>query len=352
MPGRKILLIQTAFIGDVVLTTPAIRAIKHHFPDDELSVLIKPESLGILANHPDLHQVLVIDKKGRHKGPRGMAHLIRQIREQRFDLLLSPHQSHRSALIAWRSKIPMRIGYKGSGFARLAWKRQLIRDPGKAEIERLLDFVDQALGTNSASLSRQPELHIDPGEQQKVRALCTELGVHRPVLIAPSSVWATKRWTTGGFAELCRLITSELRQPVLLIGSPSDEAIAANIILLLEKLYPPAVRAMVHNICGRTSLAGLYALMQSSSMLISNDSAPVHFGCAAGIPVVAIFGATTPSLGYAPITANSRIAERTDLACRPCGTHGAERCPRKHFECMRGLEAESVMQAVRDLWPG
>ncbi len=344
---RNVLLIQTAFLGDVILTTPMITAFKQFFPAARLSVLVTPAAAPLLRNNPAVDDVLVIDKKGEHRGLLGMNRLIRQIRRAHFDVLLSVHQSHRTGYIAWRSKIPIRVGYDSAGLRGLAYTQLLRRPMDRPEIRRLLQFLRDAAGQPERALSEDLILYETPAGQNQAADLLREFGQTRPILVAPSSVWATKRWTTWGFAELCGELVRRYRTPVLLIGSPGDGAIAAEVRRLAAEFFPDSVARKIHTVCGRTDLAGLYSLMLQSRVLISNDSSPVHVGCAARLPVVCIMGPTTPALGYAPIAPRTIVAGLADLDCRPCGTHGAHRCPLGHFRCMKDLSAGAVLDAVK-----
>lgn len=344
--ARKVLLIQTAFLGDVILTTPMITAFKRFFPGAQLSVLVTPAAAPLLANHPDVTRVLVIDKQGEHRGLLGMLRLVREIKKAGYDLLLSPHQSHRTGFLAWRSGIPRRFGYASAGLAKRAYTDLLERPLELPEIHRLLQFLREAAGEKDVPLSDQLTLFETEKGRAEAGALLKEIAQGRPILLAPSSVWPTKRWTTYGFARLAGMLVRRYRSPVYLIGSPADGTLAAEVLRFAREFYPDGVTNKIHNVCGRTGLSGLYSLMLQSRLLVSNDSSPVHFGCAARIPVVCIMGATTPALGYAPIARGSIVAEKEGLDCRPCGTHGAKVCPLGHFRCMKELTAEEVMQKV------
>lgn len=350
MNVQNALLIQTAFIGDVVLTTPMIAAFKRFFPDARLTVMVKPEAAPILSENPAIDELLVFDKGGEHRGPGGMLRMLRSIRARRFDVLLSPHRSHRTALLAMRSGIPLRVGYAESGFARFAYTRRLQREKSKPEIHRLLDFLAESLEVPDArKFSPQLEVFVNDDARRAARELLKKLDVTKPMLIAPSSVWPTKRWTPWGFAGLIGLLYERYKRPILLVGSKGDREISARVLDALKLSRPDWVDRKVFDVCGATSLAALYALMEQSALLISNDSAPVHFGCAAKTPLVAIFGPTTPSLGYAPIAPRTAVAELDNLGCRPCGDHGAKRCPLDHFRCMKDLTPEMVMQRVEQV---
>ena len=343
MDPKNILLIQTAFMGDVILTTPMIAAIKKNFPQARLTVLVNPGAAILLAGNPAIHEVLVIDKKKKHRGLRGMQRILGEIRSRNFDVLLSPHESHRTGILAMFSKIPVRYGYDSAGFRRLAYTHHLKRPMEEPEIRRLLRFLEDSLKTDGRVLSEQLLLYETAESRREASELLSGLfNPVSPILLAPSSVWATKRWTPWGFAELAGLLVERFKAPVLLVGSKDDCPVAELTLRFVQETLPPWIVEKVINVCGQTSLPGLYSLMKRGRLLVSNDSAPVHIGCAAQIPVVAIMGATVPSLGYAPIAPRTAVAELEGLPCRPCGTHGANRCPLGHFRCMKELTAEAV----------
>jgi len=346
---ERALLIQTAFIGDVILTTPLIASFRRHFPDTRLSVLVTPQAASLLRNNPALEEVLIIDKKGRHRGLLGMLRLLQELRNRKFDVLLSPHKSHRTGFLAMFSGIKRRYGYQEAGFSRFAYTRRLKRPLKEPEIRRLLYFLDDSLKVGRNEPENLLLYETEESRGEALRLLGELPQTSPPILLAPSSVWPTKRWPPWRFAALAGLLVQEYRAPVLLVGSPGDHEIAEETMNYLREFHPPRLAERVFNICGKTSLLGLYSLMTRSRLLVSNDSAPVHIGCAAGIPVAALFGPTTPSLGYAPIAPRTAVAELTDLKCRPCGTHGGLSCPLEHFRCMKDLTPESVMSLVKKL---
>ena len=349
--ARRALLIQSAFIGDVILTTPMIRAFKESFPKTHLCVLVRPEAAALLQDHAFVDELLVFDKKNKDRGPLGMLRMIRKLRSGNFDLLLSPHQSHRSALLAIFSAIPLRFGYAGHLLARFAYQHHLRRDMQVPEIERLFSFLEAVLKYYARSYStkkfnRQACIYIKSEELSIAKNLLQDSRAHQPLVIAPSSVWPTKRWPPWHFAVLIGKLVRQYHRKVLLVGAPQDIEINANVMHYIKNFQPAWVQEEVHDISGKLSLQGLYGLLSLSSLLISNDSAPVHLGCAAGIPVVAIFGPTVPALGYAPLTPRSTVVQK-ELACRPCGLHGHKQCPQGHFRCMKELSPLEVLAGVR-----
>jgi len=162
------------------------------------------------------------------------------------------------------------------------------------------------------------------------------------VAIAPGSVWATKRWTTGGFSALADLLIGERGYKVVFVGSSQDRQVVEEILSLC--------REKPLDLSGTTSLGQLVALFERCALLVANDNGAMHIGVAQKIPVVAVFGSTTLSLGYGPFTERSRVVE-IPLECRPCGKHGHQKCPLGHFDCMNRISPESVLSALDELLP-
>lgn len=346
---QNILLIQTAFIGDVILTTPMIEAIKKLLPQSRLTVMIKPEARGLLESNPRIDELLIIDKAGAHRGPTGMMRMVREIRSRAFDVILSPHQSHRTGILCALSGVAERFGYRQAGFASLAYTHLLDRPTEMPEILRLLEFLDHSIAPGAKAESTDTHLYETPNSISEAEKILSSLGGVKPILIAPSSVWPTKRWTPWGFAELSGKLAREYRCPILLVGAKGDIEIGKSVMDFVNILVPESERGRIENICGKTSLLGLYSLSRRSRLIISNDSAPVHIASAAKIPIVAIFGPTIPTFGYAPITENSLIAEVEGLSCRPCGSHGGKSCPQGHFLCMKDLTVDMVLGQAKRL---
>ena len=352
--GIRILVIQTAFIGDVVLTTAMLRILRKERPGDHIAVIVKPEAAPFLKGHPDIDEVIVFDKHKEHRYG-GMLRFIRLNRKKNFQVLLSPHQSHRTSLLAMFSKIPVRYGYESAGFAKLAYNRRLTRRMNEHEIHRLILFLKEGFCPTIGDIyAADTTLSLVESAQSSIKAagIVQSFGLSRsqskPMLLAVSSIWPTKRWTPQGFAELAGRLYRRYNDEVLLIGSKSDAQVANQVLGYAKEFLPADVFSHIRNLCGQTDLLTLFSLMKRSRLVVSNDSAPVHFAQAAGVPVVAIFGPTVPALGYAPIAKNSAVAQ-LDLYCRPCSTHGSKECPLGHFRCMKELTAEMVFEKVESV---
>src|SRR5438132_5275889 len=332
-PGPALLVVQTSFLGDVVLTTPLITALRQQVAPRRLAVLVRPEAAPLVADHPDVDDVLLDDKRGRDGGPFGLLRTARRLRREGFDLAVSPHRSLRTALLLAAARIPRRVGFRESRGAFLYHVR-VPRDRRRHDVERNLALLG-AFGSGSADV---PRLHLAVDGEAAARAAALLPPGPAPLVgLAPGSAWATKRWTPAGFAAVAAALDADGARCVLL-GSAADAPLVEAIRVASDG------RAV--GLAGRTDVATLVAVIDRLALLIANDSAPMHVACARGVPVVAVFCATTPALGYGPWgPAHSVIG--ADLACRPCARHGGRRCPRGTEDCMRLVEPAAVLAAAR-----
>ena len=332
-PERPALLVaQTSFLGDVILTTPLLSALRRRLSPRRLAVLVRPEAVPLVAGHPDVDDVLVDDKRGRDRGVRGLLATARRLRRERFDLVVSPHRSLRTALLLAAARIPRRIGFSGRA-GSLLFHERVPRDRRRHDVERNLALVAPFGGT-----SEPPRLHVPVASEAAARAAALLPAGRGPLVgVAPGSVWATKRWTPAGFAAVVAALERDGARCVLL-GTPGEAALAEDV------RRRSGTDAVV--LAGQTDVATLVAVVDRLALLIANDSAPMHVACARGVPVVAVFCATTPALGYGPWGPRARVVE-ADLACRPCARHGGRRCPRGTEDCMRLVAPEAVLAAAR-----
>jgi len=332
-----VLVVQTSFLGDVVLTTPLLTALRRRIAPRRLAVLVRPEAVPLVHGHPDVDEVLVDDKRGADRGLGGLVGTALRLRRERFDVAVSPHRSLRTAIVLAAARIPRRIGFRESRGAGLYHER-VPRDRRRHDVERNLALV-APFGPLPDDV---PALYVPVAAEAAARAAALLPAGDGPLVgLAPGSVWRTKRWTAGGFAAVAARLAAEGARCVIL-GAPDEAALAE------EVRARSGDRAVV--LAGRTDIATLVAVIDRLALLVANDSAPMHVACARGVPVVAVFCATTPALGYGPYGARTAVVE-ADLACRPCGRHGGPRCPRGTEDCARLVTPERVLAAVRTLLP-
>ncbi len=332
--GECILVVQTGFLGDVVLTTPLLQVLRQRFPEAEVTLLVTPAAAPLMAHHPAVDRVEIDDKRGADRGLRGMLALGRRLRRRRYALALAAHKSWRTGALLLLAGIPRRVGFAGAPAASLYTER-VPRPLALHDCERLLQLMRPfgALGTTP-----QPSLALDQEACRQAHALLAPArATGRPLAgICPGSVWRTKRWPASAYAELVRRLEAAGYACVLL-GSPDERE--------LTRLVHERADGRGLDLGGATDLTVLAAVLAEMSVVVSNDSAPMHLATAVGVPQVAIFCATVPEQGYGPRSEHAQIAQ-TDLECRPCGRHGAERCPRGTDDCMELIRVEDVAVAV------
>ena len=324
------LVIQTAFLGDVVLTIPLLQALAaEHGPVD---VVTTPGAASLIETHPSVRRVIRWDKNGK-EGP-GAWGLGQALKAEGYERVYLPHRSLRSALIAKLTGAPERIGFADAPLlSRLLYTAARPRHKEQHESVRLLSL----LGGQEKQGSDDWRMALTAEDSAKAEAWLKIHGMAPGfIALAPGSIWGTKRWPY--YAELAKL----LDRPVVVIGGPEDAALAAAIT---------AVAPKAKSAVGQLSLRQSAALIKQAALLVTNDSAPLHLATAVGTPILAIFGPTIPAFGYGPIRPGDMVAELT-MECRPCSLHGPQVCPLGHHKCMKDQSPESLLSRVRLLLGG
>lgn len=332
-PRPASVVIQTSFLGDVVLTTPLIAALAERGPVD---VVTTPAGAALLKHHPAVRRLVPYDKRGTARGIRGLHRTAREIGDGAGPDAIAylAQGSLRSGTLALLAGIKARVGFASSAGRRLYTHRI----PYHAEwhhAERLWSLSATADARADAAHLR-PHLYPGAEEHALVDALLagTDAAARPFIALAPGSVWATKRWPY--YPALARALASDYA--LVIVGGAEDADLAASI----QVEAPDAVSAV-----GKLPLLASAALIARARALVTNDSAPQHLASAVGTPTVAIFGPTVPAFGFGPLAPVSLIAEHSRMPCRPCDKHGPAVCPLAHFRCMRELSPESVATLAR-----
>lgn len=323
---KSILLIQTAFTGDVVLATPLIEKLHRFYPEANIDFLLKKGNESLLSGHPFIRQVLVFNKKEGKLGQ--LWSLLRRIRSNKYDLIVNMHRFGSSGFLIAFSGAKEKIGFDKNPFA-WSYTKKITHEigNGKHEVRRNLELIEY-LTDSKAEL---PKLYPSETDEKLVSFHKTS-GEY--VCIAPTSVWFTKQWPLEKWVELLKLIPASVR--VYLLGAPSDRATCDDIL-------QRSARENAANLCGQLSFLQSVSLMRDAKMNFVNDSAPLHFASAANAPVTAIFCSTVPKFGFGPLSDNSVIVETDEqLECRPCGLHGYTECPEVHYKCAMSIDVKKV----------
>jgi heptosyltransferase-2 len=326
---RQSLVIQTSFLGDMVLTTPLLSYLAQ---TDAVDVVGTPAAAVLLENHPAVRETIVYDKRGRDAGLAGFARLASRLRRTHYDRVLLAQGSMRSSALALATGARQRIGFDTSaGRALYTTKVSYIENEHHAR--RLL-----RLGGADGDLER-PRLYPGAREAQAVDALLA--GTRGPYMgLAPGSVWATKRWPS--YDLLARELSR--RATIVVIGSRDDHELAAEIA--------NAAGGRAIDATGKLSLLASAELIRRCAVLITNDSAPQHLASAMNTPTITIFGPTVAQFGFGPLAERSATVGLDALACRPCDRHGPVACPLKHWKCMREVSVDRVVTAALGIADG
>lgn len=337
-PGSHLAVAQTSFLGDVILTTPLLGALRKILRPGRLSVVVRPEAIPLVAHHPCVDGVVVDDKRGEDRGITGLGRIAHRLRRERIDVVVAPHRSARTALVLALAGIPHRVGFAECPAAPL-YHTRVRRHRSRHDVERNLGLV-LAFGEPPRAYVEAPCLVPGAQAEERARSLLASLGIddRRPLYgVCPGSVWPTKRWHVDGYAAVARALRARGDATVLLLGGAEDRPIADAI----QRSTGDAAIDLV----GRTDLGTFVAVVARLRAMISNDSAPMHVAAACSVPVIVVFCATTPAQGYGPYGTEAEVVQ-ADLECRPCGRHGGRRCPRGTEDCMRLVDADDVLAAL------
>jgi heptosyltransferase-2 len=337
---RSCLVIQTAFIGDAILTLPMIQVLHKQYPNLAIDVVVVPRAAELFTNHPDIREIFPYDKRS-FGGVLGYFRLRKRLRSREYDLAIVPHRSVRSAMIAKGAKIPVRIGFDLSSAPKRFTETVRYRE-NIHESERNISLLKPLQIEVKETI--YPDLYPSRQDHKAVENFLLANGFRNSqqlIGIAPGTVWNTKRWLKERFAQLAQEL-SKAGNFVVLIGGNDD-------VNLCKEIEDLAAHPSVINAAGKLSLLKSAALIQRCSVLVSNDSAPMHIAVAMKTQVVGIFGATVPSFGFAPYGQHDVVVETIGLTCRPCTRHGGKQCPIKTFECMDRIRVEEVFQIVMRL---
>ena len=325
----NILIIHTAFIGDIVLSTALVSKIKEKYPDSDIYYLTTPLGKEILKNNPKIKEIIVYDKRGKDKGFGAFISFVRKIRKLKIDVCLTPHRYLRSSILSFLSGAKIRIGYDIASLS-FVFNKKIKYDRTKHEVEKLLSFIDDS--------PNRYELEMYPSEKDKIRidTLLKNLSENKKIiLIAPGSKWFTKRWPEEYFRILIQNLVKRDDLLIVITGGKEEREIDLNL------------DSKVLDLRGEISLLELAELTKRAILVISNDSAPIHITSAfPNTRIVGIFGPTVKEFGFFPWSKNSKVFEINGLYCRPCAIHGGNFCPEKHFRCMREITPDLVENEI------
>jgi heptosyltransferase-2 len=336
MIGRRTregtLVVQTAYLGNVVLTTPLLAVLAgRHGPVD---VVAQPASASVLEGHPAVREVIPYDKRGTDRGWSGMTRVAGTLRTRRYARAFLADGSWRAATLTVAARIPRRTGFAGSPAARLYTER-VTRPLHGHETAKLAALAGVPVG------DPLPPVCLGLGDRDRIAAAAwlADRGVPGQfVALAPGSIWGARRWPH--YPSLA----SALDLPVVVLGSPADVARAQEI----ASAAPDRIRSAAGDVGPRVAAA----IVEQAQALVTNDSAALHLATAVGTPIVALFGPTTPSFGFGPLGPRDVVLGLGELLCRPCAQPGPAACPLEHHRCMLELDVAMVTRALASIIQG
>ena len=313
---KKFLLIQTAFIGDVILATPLFSELKRIYPEAQIDVLVRNGNQSLLDNNPHLNEVFVFDKKDNKV--KSILHFIMLFRSKQYDEIINLHRFTSTGIITAFSGAKSTVGFNKNPISFL-FSRKISHEigNGKHEVERNLTCIAH----HGAVSELRPEIFPSNNDFEIVSDYQNE----KYFCVAPASVWFTKQLPEQKWIELSVKLSQKGK--VFIVGGPSDFDIC-------ERIRVEIKQGNCENLAGKLTFLQSAALFKSAEMNYVNDSGPLHFCSAINAPVRAFFCSTIPAFGFGPLSENSKTIETEEqLSCKPCGIHGFKSCPRQHFKC-------------------
>lgn len=325
---NKILIIQTAFIGDVVLATGIAEKLFEFYPDARIDFLLRRGNEGLLAGHPFINEVFIWDKKqNKYKN---LWDILKTIRRNRYDMVINLQRFGASGLLTSLSRAKKKYGFDKNPFSFFFTKSfpHIIGKKGdktyKHEIERNHALIQELTDEKAA----KPKLYPSKSDFEFVQPFKNK----QYITISPASVWFTKQYPKEKWVELINQIPDKFK--VYLVGGVGD-------IQLCEEIKRTSQKKEIDILAGKLSFLQTAAFMKDAAMNYSNDSAPMHFASAMDAPVTAVYCSTVPEFGFGPLSTISHIVqENENLECRPCGLHGFKECPLGHFKCAYNIQVQ------------
>jgi heptosyltransferase-2 len=335
---RRILVIRTDRLGDVLLSTPVIKALRRKFPQSYIAMMVSPYTKDAVEGNPDLDKVIIFDKDAKDsQGWLGTLKAARRLKKNKFDLAIVLHPTRRMHLLTFLAGIPKRLGYDRKFPFLLTDRIKHTKQLGqKHESEYALDLV-RYLGIEPQD--KTLFMPIKQESEEWLEALFAKEGIgsgDKLLIIHPTASCNSRIWPGERFAEVADKLALKYGFKVIVVSSPADVQKAQEVI--------KTMRSKVLDLTGKTSISQLASLLKRSQLFISTDSGPMHIACALGIPVITIFGRSQAGLSpqrWGPLGENSRILYKT-VGCTVCLAHNCQ----KGFACLKATTVEDVLKAA------
>lgn len=326
---NKILIIQTASIGDVILATALVESLHKAFPEAAIDFMVKKGNESLFSGHPYLRKVIVWDKRSGKLG--SLIHILKEARHIRYDLTVNIQRFFLTGLLTVLSGSRETRGFSKNP---LSWffTRRFTHEIGTGlhEVRRNHVLISDLAPAGNLF----PRLYPSVADEAKVHPYAS--GFY--YTMSPASLWFTKQYPVKKWVELIKQIP--VTAQIYLLGAPVDQPLCEEI--LTQSGHPGTV-----SLAGKLTFLQSAALMKNARMNFTNDSAPMHLASAVNAPVTALYCSTVPEFGFGPLSDISRIIEvNENLPCRPCGLHGFPSCPEKHFKCAFGINIAQIKEVI------
>ena len=326
---QKILIVQTAFPGDVILATALLESLRRDLPESKLDILVRKGNETLFHSHPFVGHVFVWEKS-KHKW-RNLFSLLTEIRKEKYDLLINLQRFASSGILTVLSGASETRGFIKNPLSNFFSKKypHTIGD-GQHEIERNHTLISDLTKGKTAL----PRLYPSPSDTEMVGKLKT----NSYICIAPGSVWFTKTFPKAKWIEFIKSYRNKYPSEIIyLLGSQSEVELSDSIVL-------ECANDGVINLSGKLSFLQSAALMKDAKMNFVNDSAPMHLASSMNAKTTAVYCSTIPAFGFGPLAERSIIIETEEkLDCRPCGLHGFNKCPEGHFKCAQEIKVQRLI---------
>ena len=329
---ERILVIQTAFPGDAILTLPMIQKLSEK-NNTNIDVIAIPSTEEIFLASPFVNEVFVLRKKSEHKSLLRTIKFARKIKKNNYSIVVSPHRSFRSALINFFVSANDSVCFDKAAFPFL-YKRTVHYEENSHEVKRNFDLI------NFSGDWRITPIIEAQSNSQILEEIKKSVANKKVAAIAPASVWETKKYPKEYFSEII-LQLQRKKYFIVVIGGKSDAELC--------DYFSETQEAKILNLCGKLSIPETIEFLKSCALLISNDSAPTHMGVAAGIPTITLYCSTVREFGFYPYHEKGRSLSYDELDCKPCGIHGLKKCPTGTFDCGKKLFPNLVLNEIEKI---
>ena len=334
---EKILIIQTAFPGDAILTLPFIQKLKESNSLSTIDVICIPATAEIFSASPFVNKVIILNKRKQHKSLFSIIKFSLKIKNENYSKVYSPHRSFRSSLIVFISSIKESFGYDIASMSFI-YRNKIKYEKTFHEVRRNLLFLGEKKQIKNWNIL--PEVKIPGDAVIKIDKYLKQFNNKKLAAVAPGSVWETKIYPEKYYCKLIEYLHSKDFE-IILIGGKADETMCSNIQSKFEK--------GVISSAGKFPIIESVEILKNCELLICNDSAPTHMAMCADIPVITIYCSTVPAFGFYPYNKKSFTVSYENLVCKPCGIHGHKKCPINTFDCGHKLLPEMVIDKIDEI---